>query len=184
MKIKALLITLLLATNFIIGHGQEYRVPSRKEIRDKVKFHPQDNTLQQAATRAEGDYIMQEFPTTGEVRGLVLLVAYKDVPFSLPDDSIRTLLQSRYDGEDYTEQIEHRGFSQVDNDTIALRATIPGSARDYFKEMSQGKFTPRFGNHGTGVLVDDRLIVCAIVSTCVVQNDRPHYIEARSKLAL
>ena len=181
MKIKALLITLLLATNFIIGHGQEYRVPSRKEIRDKVKFHPQDNTLQQAATRAEGDYIMQEFPTTGEVRGLVLLVAYKDVPFSLPDDSIRTLLQSRYDGKDYTEQIEHRGFSQVDNDTIALRATIPGSARDYFKEMSQGKFTPRFDVVGPVVLDNTRAYYGANNKSVIDKNARAMITEACRK---
>ena len=156
MTMRALLAMLLLATSNLMGHGQEYRVPPRKEISHKIKSHPQDNNLRQENTRAMGDYVMQEFPTTGEVRGLVLLVAYKDVPFSLSADSIRSLLQNRYDGENYTEQIEYRGFSQVDNDTIAVRATIPGSARDYFREMSQGKFTPRFDVIGPIVLDSTR----------------------------
>lgn len=144
MTMRVLLTTLLFAVSCLMGHGQVYRVPPRKEICHKIKNYPQHDNPQQESTRAAGDYIMQEFPTMGEVRGLVLLVSYKDVPFSLSADSIRTLLQNRYDGENYTEQIEHRGFSQVDGDTISLRATIPGSARDYFREMSRGKFTPRF----------------------------------------
>ena len=159
MKIKLLLTILLFSANYFLCSGQEHRVPARKEIRHKIKAQPQDNTLQEMGTRAMGDYIMQEFPTTGEVRGLVLLVAYLDVPFSMTDDSIRTLLQNRYDGEHYTEQIEHRGFSQVDGDTIGVRATIPGSARDYFREMSQGKFTPRFD----------------VVGPVVLDNPRSHY---------
>ena len=156
MKIKALLAALILTVNCIADYGQEYHVPPRKEILHKIKALPQDNPLHELATRATGDYIMQEFPTTGEVRGLVLLVAFKDVSFSMTDDSIRTLLQNRYDGECYTEQIEHRAFSQVDGDTIGVRATIPGSARDYFREMSQGQFTPRFDVAGPVVLDNPR----------------------------
>ncbi len=138
--------------------SQHYATP-RKEIRHKIKMMPQDNGLSQAATRASGEYIMSEFPTQGETRGLVLLVAYQDVSFSLPDDSIRKLLQLRYDGDHYTEYLEHQGYSKVDGDSIAIRATIPGSARDYFRHQSMGQFTPRFD----------------VVGPVTLDNPRAHY---------
>lgn len=178
---RGLLATLLFAVSGLMGHGQEYHVPPRKEIRHKIKNYPQDNNLRQEHTRAGDDYVMQEFPTTGEVRGLVLLVAYKDVPFSLSPDSIRTLLQNRYDGEHYTEQIEHRGFSQVDGDTIALRAAIPGSARDYFREMSQEKFTPRFDVVGPIVLDSTRAYYGANNKSDIDKNARIMITEACRK---
>ncbi len=126
-----------------IPNSQLYKVPARKEILHKLK-PSQREPLEAAATRASGEYIMQEFPTMGEIRGVVLLVAFQDKAFSLPDDSVRTLLQNRYDGENYTEYIEHQGYSEVDGDVIGVRAEIPGSARDYFCKMSMGQFTPRF----------------------------------------
>lgn len=143
MKKSTVLIIFLLFVGCVMGYGQEYRVPPRKEIRHKLRARP-SYSMEISGTRASGEYIMNEFPTEGEVRGLVLLVAFQDVPFSLPGDSIRKVLQNRYDGDNYTEEIEHKGYSQVDGDTIAIRATIPGSARDYFYEQSFGRFVPRF----------------------------------------
>ena len=160
-----------IATSTKLTHNSElHRVPPRREIRHKLKQltvngqQPEDNCQfsivnSQLSTRASGEYIMKEFPTMGEVRGLVLLVAYKDVAFCLPDDSIRTLLQARYDGNNYTEYIEHQGYSEVDGDSIAIRATIPGSARDYFRDQSFGQFTPRFD----------------VVGPITLDNPRAHY---------
>lgn len=143
---------------------QFHKVPPRKEIRHKIKQLPEDNCQfsiadSQLSTRASGEYIMTEFPTVGEVKGLVLLVAYQDVAFSLPDDSIRKLLQLRYDGDCYIEYLEHHGYSEVDGDSISIRATIPGSARDYFRHQSMGQFTPRFD----------------VVGPVILDNPRAHY---------
>lgn len=160
MKIRSLLLSLCLLLGCAMGYSlednhQAYRVPPRKEIRHKLKPH-QLEPVYDGATRASGEYIMSEFPTQGEIRGVVLLVAFQDVEFCMSDDSIRALLQARYDGENYIEHIQHREYSEVDNDTIGVRATIPGSARDYFRDQSMGQFTPRFDIIGPIVLDNPR----------------------------
>ena len=185
MRTKGLLILLTLICSFIKGYSLScdttlYRVPPRKEIRHKLSPHQLD-PLCDGNTRASGDYVMQEFPTVGEVRGLVLLVAYQDVPFSLPDDSIRSVLQARYDGAHYTEQIEHRGYSKVDGDSIRVRATIPGSARDYFRSQSQGMFTPRFDVVGPVVLDNPRAHYGANTASGNDKNPRAMITEACRK---
>ena len=64
------------------------------------------------------------FPTIGEVRGLVILVDFEDIKFQEGHDSLR-----------YTRQLNEVGFAD-DGAT--------GSARDYFISQSYGAFTPRF----------------------------------------
>lgn len=148
MKIKQLIILLGLMSS-LMGYAQSYapevyRVPARREIQGKLSSMPLEPVYELPATRATGDYLWQDFPTQGEMHGVVLLVAFKDVPFGLPDDSLRTLLQARYDGDRYSELLEYHGFSSIDNDSMHLRVEIPGSARDYFRDQSMGQFTPRF----------------------------------------
>lgn len=163
MKIKTLLLSLALmgcVMSYAQSHNSAlYKVPARKEIRHKVKHQPEILVEPSAATRASGEYIMQEFPTLGEIRGVVLLVAFQDVPFSMSDDSIRTLLQNRYGGVDYTEEVSHQGYSAVDGGTIGVRASVPGSARDYFHKQSMGKFTPHFD----------------VIGPVTLDNPRSHY---------
>lgn len=172
--------------------GQDHYATPRKEIRHKIKQltasgqQPEDNgqfsmVNAQLSTRASGEYVMSEFPTQGEVRGLVLLVAYQDVPFSLPDDSIRKLLQLRYDGDCYTEYLEHQGYSQVDGDSISIRATIPGSARDYFRDQSFGQFTPRFDVVGPVTLDNPRAHYGANTASGSDKNARAMVTEACRK---
>lgn len=160
MKIKGLLLLLTLICSLIEGYAQSgdttpHRVPARKEIRHKLKPN-QLEPMHDGATRASGEYIMSEFPTQGEIRGVVLLVAFQDVDFCMSDDSIRALLQGRYDGENYSEYIQHQEYSEVDGTTIGVRANIPGSARDYFRDQSMGQFTPRFDVIGPIVLDNPR----------------------------
>jgi hypothetical protein len=134
MKIKQLIILLGLMSS-LMGYAQSYapevyRVPARREIQGKLSSMYLEPVYELPATRATGDYLWQDFPTQGEMHGVVLLVAFKDVPFGLPDDSLRTLLQARYDGDRYSESLEYHGFSSIDNDSMHLRVEIPGSARD------------------------------------------------------
>lgn len=120
-----------------------HKAPPRKEIRHKLKGHPQDYGLfQPVATRASGEYIMQQFPTTGEIKGVVILAAFADVPFS--SDTVSTLLRHRYNADNYTEEINFKEYSEVYGQVLPLQATIPGSARDYFRAMSFGQFVPSF----------------------------------------
>ncbi|MBR1414573.1 MAG: M6 family metalloprotease domain-containing protein [Prevotella sp.] len=64
------------------------------------------------------------FPTTGNVRGLVLLVEFSDVHF-----------QENYTLEVFQGLLNGEGYSQHG---------AQGSARDYFVSQSIGKFTPQF----------------------------------------
>ncbi len=140
---------------FPIVNSQFYSVPPRREIRHKIAQRAMsgenaedDSQLtthnSQLTTRASGEYIMNEFPTMGEVKGVVILAAFADVPFSIAPDSLRTLVANRYNGDGYTENARIEGFSAVYNDTMAYSITIPGSARDYFRDQSFGKFVPQF----------------------------------------
>lgn len=64
------------------------------------------------------------FPTTGEVKGLVIMVEFKDNEF-----------QPEYTQELYQRQLNEEGYADYDG---------TGSARDYFIAQSMGQFTPRF----------------------------------------
>lgn len=136
MKIKTLLIALCTMLCNIASYGQEFKGIPRKKM-------PKDE-LSQMATRASGEYIMNEFPTTGEIKGVVILAAFADVPFSVSPDSINTLLSNRYNADNYTEEIDFNEYSEVYETMCPLKATIPGSARDYFRTQSFGQFVPSF----------------------------------------
>ena len=135
----------------LITHNSElHRVPPRKEIRHKVNSQwPTHNSQptshnSELLTRASGEYIMTEFPTTGEIKGIVILAAFADVPFSISSDSINKLLRGRYNADNYTEEIKFNEYSEVYGQYCPLEATIPGSARDYFRAQSFGQFVPQF----------------------------------------
>ena len=170
MRIKNLLLLLIFMGSTIVSYtqepqgivdnGQAYKVPPRREIRHLLSDNrheplPFDSNV----TRASGEYIMKEFPTQGKIKGIVLLVNYQDVKFHLPDDSIRSLLQQRFDGENYTEEINFEEYSEVYGQVLPLKATIPGSARDYFRDQSMGKFTPRFDVIGP-ITLDNPTLMC------------------------
>ena len=185
MKIKQLFMLLSLMGS-LMGYAQShdsevYRVPARKEIRHKLSPRQQEPVYELPATRATGDYLWQEFPTQGEMHGVVLLVAFKDVAFGLPDDSLRTLLQARYDGDRYSEELEYHGFSSIDNDSMHLRVEIPGSARDYFRDQSMGQFNPRFDVVGPVTLDSVRAHYGANTKSGNDKNARAMVIEACRK---
>lgn len=78
----------------------------------------------QIETRANPGPIKRDFPTTGTVKGLIVLAEFQDVKFqesSTPEYFRTKLNEEGYSGEE----------------------TI-GSARDYFVEQSNGVFTPEF----------------------------------------
>ena len=134
----------------ITHNSQLHRVPPRKEIRHKVSNQWPTHDSQpithhsELLTRASGEYIMTEFPTKGEIKGVVILAAFADVPFSISSDSLRTLLGNRYNGDNYSEEIDFEAYSEIHGKMLPLQATIPGSARDYFRTQSFGQFVPQF----------------------------------------
>lgn len=125
-------------------NGLLHKAPPRKEIRHLIKADGSLSAQSALATRATGEYIMTEFPTTGEIRGVVLLAAFSDVPFSSDSAAIKSLLSKRYNADNYTEDVSFTEYSNVYGQSLSLRATIPGSARDYFRDQSFGLFTPSF----------------------------------------
>lgn len=72
------------------------------------------------------------YPRTGEVRSLVLLVEYTDVKFRTPDPL-----------EFFTNMLNKEGFSEYGG---------TGSARDYFLEQSHENFRPQFDVYGPVLL--------------------------------
>lgn len=80
----------------------------------------------------------KKHPTTGNVKALVVLVAFSDVPFSQSDEETLSY---------FSNMLNEEGFS-------GENAT--GSAYDYFLTASDGKFTPQFDVYGPVVLLNDR----------------------------
>lgn len=76
------------------------------------------------AARVPENMLTSSFPSMGEQPVLVVLVEYQDVRFTVANPQ-----------DYYTRMLNQEGFSD-DNGT--------GSARDYFIECSNGKFSPRF----------------------------------------
>ena len=166
MKIKMLLTGLVLWCGLqTIAYGQQamgssalHKAPPRREIRHLINRDGSIKTTESPMTRASGDYILEDavgFPTTGEIKAVVILAEFSDVRFSMSGADIRTLLSNRYNAEGYTEQVRYEGKSDLFGE-INLDLTIPGSARDYFSEMSMGKFTPSFDVIGPVTLDNTR----------------------------
>lgn len=78
-----------------------------------------------------GTFPGSTFPTLGDQRAIVVLVEYTDQKFMMGDDDTVK--------EYFTNMLNQEGFS-------AYSGT--GSARDYFIEMSGGKFVPEFDVYG------------------------------------
>ena len=144
-------------SEFRIQNSGIHLAPPRKEIRHKLKQWPQDNGLQQTATRATGDYLYKEFPTTGDLNIVVILVAFADVSFSMDDISINRLLSNRLNADDYSEVVDLEAYAEaLYGESFPLSYTIPGSARDYFRDQSFGQFSPSFDVIGPVTLSQKR----------------------------
>jgi len=102
-------------------------------------------------------YRMSDFPSKGNIHGVVLLVAFADVPFSADSASIHDLLAARYNAEDYNEEFSYSFYSPTYKDTLSISGTISGSARDYFHDQSLGQFTPTFDVFGPITLDNNRI---------------------------
>ncbi len=76
------------------------------------------------------------FPRNGKVRGLVILVQYKDVKFTLDDPMTY-----------FEDLLMKEGFDEYG---------ATGSAYDYFKENSNGQFDPQFDVYGPYTLPQNR----------------------------
>lgn len=94
------------------------------------------NSLHRSIAQTGMGRFSGNFPRTGKVRGLVILVEYKDVKFTL--DNPKAYFEDLLMGE---------GFSQYG---------ATGSAYDYFKENSNGRFEPQFDVYGPYTLPQGR----------------------------
>lgn len=91
--------------------------------------------IEKATTNNPGE-IRRTFPTTGTVRGLIVLAEYQDVKFS-KNGTLET-------------------FQQLANETGYQGGIAPGSMRDYFIAQSNGQFTPEFDVVGPVILPHNR----------------------------
>lgn len=80
-----------------------------------------------APARSQG-LMPTTFPTKGEVRGMVVLVEYTDLAFSVPNAQ-----------QEFSDMLNQEGYSHYGG---------TGSARDWFVEQSSGEFKPTFDVYG------------------------------------
>lgn len=81
------------------------------------------------------------FPTRGKVHGLVVLVEYQDVKFTIEDP-----LQV------YSDMMNKEGFDYAASEKYVHH----GSAHDYFYQNSMGQFDPQFDVYGPLTLLHER----------------------------
>ncbi|MBR4312278.1 MAG: M6 family metalloprotease domain-containing protein [Bacteroidaceae bacterium] len=139
MKIKTLLTVLCAVLCSVSGYSQGFQDIPRRGF-------PKDEYVQQSATRANGEYVLKNFLSTEKdtINVVIILAAFSDTVFSISEDSIRDLLSNRYNAEDYKEKVSFYEKSKAYGQHLGLEVDIPGSARDYFRDQSFGKFVPRF----------------------------------------
>ena len=81
-------------------------------------------------------FMMSDFPNTGKQKGLIILVEYQDVRFSLSDPH-----------DYFTRLLNEPGFSDCGG---------TGSAREFFIESSHGQFEPEFDVFGPVLLPENQ----------------------------
>lgn len=111
--------------------GDEHYHYYTDSVHPVIPYAEHARRMQAAPRRME--QFASGFPTKGEVRTVVLLVSFKDVPFITPKEAfVRQLNEPNY---------RENGCS--------------GSAYDYFTECSMGEFKPRFDVFGPYTLNEE-----------------------------
>ncbi len=82
--------------------------------------------MRRARQQAPSQFLINDFPTTGTQRSLVILVQFSDVKFTSIDDPY----------EYYYNMLNQEGFTHVNG--------AHGSARDFYHDCSNGQFDPQF----------------------------------------
>ena len=117
---------------------------NRRQVAEKVLVAAQDKKLffEQAHTLLQTRAMRREpvksdntyFPHTGSPKAIVILAAYQDTTFTLPNP--RKSFQQFLNGEGHPQDYGHGENWNA------------SSVQQYFKDMSFGKFTPQFDVYG------------------------------------
>lgn len=105
-------------------------------VRFSRSLFPARAPLSPAAVGAIGRFPGTSFPSSGKQKAIVILVEFQDVKFSLGEDT------RQY----FSDMLNKDGFSEYGG---------TGSAREYFREMSSGKFECDFDVYGPVTLQKD-----------------------------
>lgn len=114
------------------GLSKRYDTTRNARIRTAPTIRKAAAQSQSAVPQYGMGLFTSNYPRTGEVRSLVLLVEYQDVKFRTPDT--------------------HRFFDDMLNKEDFSEYNATGSARDYFLEQSYGNFRPQFDVYGPVLL--------------------------------
>ena len=102
-------------------HWQQIEVPEGQQRR-----------LQANALRSASGGSHYSFPSQGQIRGLVVLVEFPDLPFTI-DEPL----------DEYTRMMTQDGYDHTEGNSRHY-----GSAHDYFYQNSLGMFDPQFDVYG------------------------------------
>ena len=122
-----------------LAHEENGRQAAEKKLvaaQDKKLFFEQAHTLLQtrAMRREPVKSNNTYFPHTGSPKAIVILAAYQDTTFTLPNP--RKSFQQFLNGEGHPQDYGHGENWNA------------SSVQQYFKDMSFGKFTPQFDVYG------------------------------------
>ena len=123
-----------------LAHNEDKRTAAEKELikkqlaRHDLFFSTLSRQLQhEAKTRAIGTRTPAYFPHTGSPKVLVILAQFSDVSFSLPDPK-----------KSFNDYFNFDSSSSLMPDYANNEKRNHGSVKQYFKDMSNGQFTPQF----------------------------------------
>lgn len=106
------------------------------DFRNRKAFSASESTGPNKAPQTGYGLASKNYPRTGSPKGLIIVVRFSDVDFTLPNPE-----------QYFNDLINKRGFSDYN---------ATGSALDYFTEQSQGLFTPDFDVLGPVTLPSPR----------------------------
>ena len=123
-----------------LAHNEDKRTAAEKKLikkqqaRHDLFFSTLSRQLQhEAKTRAIGTRTPAYFPHTGSPKVLVILAQFSDVSFSLPDPK-----------KSFNDYFNFDSSSSLMPDYANNEKRNHGSVKQYFKDMSNGQFTPQF----------------------------------------
>lgn len=117
-----------------IAHDASKRSASEKQLLSQIDQHTLAGAYDYSGTALPGEYSISSVSPFGEMRALVLLVEFPDMPFSMDSASIC---------QTFSRMLNERGY----RDTVFYKGkqiNIDGSAGDYFEAQSYGQFRPQF----------------------------------------
>lgn len=109
-------------------------IRNQKLLERSLLYSPQ-NKLTRSLTPNVGPYSTNDFPSFGNIKGLVILAEFPDKQFSMSDTEIKSRYNAMLNQSGYSDTVSMEGVERIG---------AIGSVKDYFESQSFGLFSPTF----------------------------------------